>query len=122
MLKDVHGALSKKLGADAALTQDAAFYLAAALTEQGRPEEASGLLDKLKAAALNSADPGTDWAQRIAGLKGMILQREGKAAQARPLLTAAVASLTQENAPAWVLDPLRAALKATERPTLVGTN
>ena len=122
MLKDVHGALSKKLGADAALTQDAAFYLAAALTEQGRPEEASGLLDKLKAAALNSADPGTDWAQRIAGLKGMILQREGKAAQARPLLTAAVASLTQENAPAWVLDPLRAALKATEQPTLVGTN
>ena len=119
MLQEVHAALAKKLGADAALTQDAAFYLAAALTDLGRTDEASGLLDQLRAPALNSADPGADWAQRIAGLRGTILQRQGKPAQARPLLEGALTHLGRENAPQWMLDPLRAALRSTDSPTLV---
>jgi len=119
MLQEVHTALAAKLGADAALTQDAAFYLAAALSDLGRPEEASGLLNQLQAPALNSVDPGTDWTQRIAGLRGTILLREGKQVEARPLLASALARLAQENAPSWVLDPLRIALRATDSPTLV---
>ena len=119
MLQAVHTALAGKLGADAALTEDAAFYLASALTDLGRPDEASGLLDPLQAPALNSVDPGVDWAQRIAGLKGTILVRQGKLEQGRALLEAAVTQLAREKAPSWVLDPLQAALAASSGATLV---
>ncbi|WP_084183246.1 tetratricopeptide repeat protein [Nevskia soli] len=112
MLESVHAALAAKLGEEAALTQDAAFYLASALTDRGRQDEAFNLLVKLRAVPLNSVDPAIDWAQRIAGLKGTILIRQGKLAEGRPLLEGAVAHLTQEKAPAWVLDPLRATLGA----------
>ena len=111
-LASVHTALAAKLGTDAALTQDAAFYLASALTDLGRPQEAFGLLDRLQAPALNSVDPGSDWVQRIAGLRGTILMREGKPEQGRHLLDGAAARLTGENAPSWVLAPLKAASKA----------
>jgi tetratricopeptide (TPR) repeat protein len=119
MLQEVHTTLARTMGADAAFAQDTAFYLAAALADAGRPEEASGLLDKLQGSALNSVDPGVDWDQRIVGLKGIVLQRQGNTAAALPLLKGALARLTQDAAPDWVLAPLKAALKAGESDTLL---
>lgn len=113
LLQAVHTALRDQLGADAALTQDAAFYLAAALDDLGRPAEALSLLDTLQPQALNSVDPGIDWDQRISGLKGMILVREGRLAQGQPLLQNAAAQLARDQAPQWMLAPLRNLLAAT---------
>ncbi len=119
MLETNHKALANKLGANAALTQDAAFYLATALTDLGRPDEASGLIDNLQPTALNSVDPGIDWEQRLAGLRGIILLRQGKPTLGMPLLENAVAHLAGEKAPAWMLDPLSAALRAASGTSFV---
>ncbi len=119
MLQEVHADLVRTMGANAAFTQDAAFYLAAALADVGRPDEASSLLEKLQVSALNSVDPGMDWDQRIVGLKGIVLQRQGNTAAALPILKGALERLSQDSAPDWVLEPLKGALKSGESDTLL---
>jgi non-specific serine/threonine protein kinase len=120
-LETAHTALVDKLGAEAAPTQAVAFYLAAALNDLGHPAEAWSLAEKLQEPALSSVNPGSDWTQRLLGLKGAILQHEGKAGEARPLLETALRRLTEENAPPWVLRPLSEALEESENPVAIGS-
>jgi eukaryotic-like serine/threonine-protein kinase len=115
LLQTTYSGLSKAMGGKAPMTQNAAFYLAAALNDLRRPDEAMPLLQGLQAAAVNSVDPGIDWEQRIAGLKGAILLRQGREAQGRPLVEEAVAQLTRDKAPGWMVEPLRAALGEQQR-------
>lgn len=122
LLQSVHTDLSKAMGAEAPMTQNAAFYLAAALNDLRRPDEAMPLLNGLQAGAVNSVDPGIDWEQRIAGLRGAILLRQGREAQGRPLVEGAVAQLTRDKAPAWMVEPLRAALGERRDATLLSSN
>lgn len=122
LLRSSYTGLSSALGADAPLAQNAAFYLAAALNDQQHPDEALPLLHGLQAAAVNSVDPGVDWEQRIAGLKGAILLKQGELLRGRPLLENAVAQLTRDKAPDWMVEPLRTALSAQHGPALASRN
>ena len=119
LLQASHDALSAKLGEEATLTQNDSFYLASALVDVGRVDEAALLLPHLRADAVNSVDPGPDWAQRITALQGIVLIQQGRQDQGRPLLEGALAQLSKDNAPAWILAPLREKLDAATEPKLI---
>ncbi len=109
-LQASHAALVQKLGQDSAITQSAAFYLANALADLDRPAEAQAMLEQVRADALNTMEPQLNWGERVAGFKGSLLMQQGKPAEGRPLVEDALARLNAAKAPAWVTQPLQAAL------------
>ena len=90
------------------------FYLSSSLSQEGQETEAWSIASGLSASALSQAgEGGEDWGDRLAGLKGQILLRQGRKAEAAALLQPAVARLEADRLPAWIVDPLRAALDQT---------
>jgi eukaryotic-like serine/threonine-protein kinase len=91
--------------------QEVDFYLASSLSQQGREKDAREIANSLSPAALSEAgEGGEDWGQRLQGLKGEILLREGHKAQAAALLEPAVSKIEADRLPVWIVGPLREAL------------
>jgi serine/threonine protein kinase/DNA-binding winged helix-turn-helix (wHTH) protein len=87
------------------------YYLATSLNQTGRQAEAWSLVSTLSVDSLSrSGEGGLDWQQRIDGLKGQILLRQGRKADAIALLAPAVAKLEADHLQGWIVDPLRDAL------------
>jgi len=118
-LEAAHASLAGKFGEGSAFTQQAAFYLAAAMVDLDRITEAAQLMEGVDAGSLTPADPGADWAARVSGLKGILLMRQGQVDQGRAQVSEAIARLTAEKAPAWMIQPLQAALKGGAPHSLV---
>src|SRR5581483_9340297 len=109
-LRVSHAALAQKLGQDSAITQAAAFYLASALADLDRLAEAQAMLDQVRADALVTMEPQQNWGERVAGLRGVLLMRQGQTARGRPMVEEALARLAKAKAPDWMMQPLQAAL------------
>lgn len=105
--------LAKLLGDPAnPLIQELDYYLAWSLSEAGRQDDAWSIITRLKPDALAQAgDGGSDWEQRLQGIKGEILLRQGRKAEAVGLLEAAVARMQQDHVHEWILEPFRASLE-----------
>jgi eukaryotic-like serine/threonine-protein kinase len=103
--------LGELFGAHNPDVEEIDFYLSSSLSQEGRETEAWSIANGLSASSLsNAGEGGEDWAQRLSGLKGQILLREGRKIQAAALLEPAVARLEADRLPAWIVQPLREAL------------
>ncbi|HKY89977.1 MAG TPA: tetratricopeptide repeat protein, partial [Nevskiaceae bacterium] len=102
--------LAGLLGAESPQAQGAAFYLAAALSEVGRQEEAWNLADALDPAALAASAMGEAWTPRMAALKGQIRLRQGRRTEGLAILQPAVEEMERAGLQAWILEPYRKAL------------
>jgi len=93
------------------------FYLASSLSQVGRQAEAWSMVSALNIGSLSRSGEGAeDWQERVDGLKGQILLRQGRAAEALALLTPAVAKLDADHVQPWIVDPLRSALDQARTP------
>jgi len=104
-------ALEKMLGVDDPDTQQVDYYLASSLSETGHEAEAWSMVTGLNVDALSRSVESGDWQQRIDGLKGQILLRQGRKAEAIALLAPAVQKLEADHVPGWIVDPIRAAFE-----------
>lgn len=82
MLREARLGLTEILGSQAPLTQINDYYLADALNNTGKLQEAYALIKKLHPVALTSAEPGSDWEEHLMQLKMQILRRYGPGAEA----------------------------------------
>jgi hypothetical protein len=100
-------ALEKMLGVDDPDTRQVDYYLASSLSETGHEAEAWSMVTGLNVDALSRSVESGDWQQRIDGLKGQILLRQGRKAEAIALLAPAVQKLEADHLPRWIVDPIR---------------
>jgi len=104
--------LATMFGADNPEKEFVDFYLACSLSQVGRQTEAWAMVSALDVGSLFRSGEGTeDWQERVDGLKGQILLRQGRAVEALALLTPAVAKLEADHVQPWIVDPLRSALE-----------
>jgi tetratricopeptide (TPR) repeat protein len=93
------------------------FYLASSLSQTGRQAEAWSLVSALSVDSLSRSGEGAqDWQQRIDGLKGLILLRQGRKADAVTLLAPAVAKMEADHLQGWIVDPFQEALRHARSP------
>lgn len=81
-LQAAHAMLSDVTGTSSSLTQYVRFYLASALNDAGKLQDAGILASQLSADALASVYPASDWGVRLEGLRRQIAVRRGKQADA----------------------------------------
>lgn len=84
------------------------YWLAAALTDAGRIEEADELIASLEPEALRTALGGLNWPTRMDALRAKIMIRRGNVEEGRALLAASTAQLRRDGVPAWIIDLLGA--------------
>jgi tetratricopeptide (TPR) repeat protein len=109
--------LVQLLGVENPLAQQADFYLATALNESGRSAEAWDYATHLSVDALSNGGEGSpEWGARLDGLKGQILLKRGKHAEALALLQPAVQKMTASNVPSWIVDPVKTSLDEATLP------
>jgi non-specific serine/threonine protein kinase len=87
--------------------QGAGFWLAAALADTGRTDEAARLSARLQADALATSLGGDGWTARLDALRAKIMRRQGRAQEGQELLAATVPKLRREGVPSWVIDVLQ---------------
>jgi eukaryotic-like serine/threonine-protein kinase len=97
-LTRAHAGLLALLGPQSPHTQDAAFALAATELSLGRFDAVSGRIEALDAKVLEASRATGEWAHWISALRGVLLSRQGKLAEAIPLLKSALAGLSKSNA------------------------
>ncbi|WCL53247.1 protein kinase domain-containing protein [Gimibacter soli] len=102
---------AKMMGPASPGVQVMGFHLATAYVANGQAGEAASLLPGLKAPVMEAATPGETWASRIAGLEARVLMRQGKEAEGRAQLEAAVAQMEAEGFDASVIAPYRTDLE-----------
>jgi eukaryotic-like serine/threonine-protein kinase len=110
VLQQTYAELLKSHGKDDPTAQKKGFYLASALLDAGKTEQAAAIASTLIAERLSAEDAGNDWVDRVAGLKGQILLAQGHREEARELLRDALSHLVKSQGPAWIASPLRKAL------------
>ena len=104
-----HAGLADKLGATAPQAMGAAYYLAFALAEQARLDEAERLIPGIDAAALGEATREAAWPWRLQALRGLVQARRDPARGAPPELVEAITRLEAEHEPERYLATLRSA-------------
>jgi tetratricopeptide (TPR) repeat protein len=109
-LQQTYTELVKSSDKNNPIAQDAGFYLASALLDAGNTEAAAAIANTMIAERLSVGDAGSDWADRVAGLKGQILLAQGHRDEARGLLKDALSHLEKNQGPSWIVSPLRKAL------------
>jgi non-specific serine/threonine protein kinase len=109
-LRQGRDGLAALLGNESPQAQGAAFYLASALSEVGRQDEAWNLADALDPAALASSVMGEAWTPRLSALKGQIRLRQGRRTEGLAMLQPAVEEMEKSGLQAWILEPYRKAL------------
>jgi non-specific serine/threonine protein kinase len=87
--------------------QGAGYWLAAALADAGRVDEAAEALASLDPDALRASLGGTGWPARLDALRARILIRQGAVIEGNALLGTAIADLEKHGAPARVIDSVR---------------
>jgi non-specific serine/threonine protein kinase len=117
-LQRARAAVVGALGDDSLAVQIATFYIASALADLGRPDEAATMLDRLHTDKLNVNDLHQHWDLRTTGLHGVLLMRLGQPAQGRAMVEDALARLVAQHAQPWMLQPLQAALDGSGNPRL----
>jgi len=110
VLQETYAQLLEAHGKSDPTVQKKGFYLASALLDAGKTEQADSIASTLIAERLAAEDAGNDWADRVAGLKGEILLAQGHREQARVLLRDALSHLTKTQGPDYIVSPLRKAL------------
>jgi eukaryotic-like serine/threonine-protein kinase len=95
-LREAYAFLAANMGAKAAQTQDAAVILAQAEIELGHFDAAQAVIATLDVPVLESFRGHGLWQFGVDGLQGLMLQGQGKRAQAEPLLRSAFAGLTPD--------------------------
>lgn len=98
------------------------YYLASSLSAAGHQSDAWSIITRLSPEALaQSGDGASDWEQRLQGMKGEILLREGRKAEALMLLQSAVQRMQADHVHEWIIEPFRALLieAQAKRPTEV---
>jgi tetratricopeptide (TPR) repeat protein len=95
-LRPAHAGLVASLGAEAPQSQDLAVVLAGVEIERGALTSAAALIDGLQVEALENQRGTGQWAQTVAALRGLRLERSGEAAAARALLEDALPTLAAE--------------------------
>ena len=113
-LRAAHTALVDALGAEAPQAQDLAVVLAGVEIERGELAAAGALIDSLQVEALENQRGTGQWAQTVAALRGLLLERSGEAEAARALLQSALPEL-QAEPDAERSRLLRSALAALQR-------
>lgn len=104
------------LGADNPQVEFFNYYLALSLSDLGRASEAWIIASKLSSTSLaNAGEGGEDWEERLQGLKGKILLRQGNKSEALRLLAPAVAKMQADQLPVGLLGPFRALLEEARR-------
>jgi eukaryotic-like serine/threonine-protein kinase len=116
VLQQTYAELVKSHGQDDPFAQDTGFYLASALLDAGKTAEAADIVTTLKADSLSAGDAGSDWGDRVAGLRGQILLAQGHREQARGLLSSALSHLEKNQGPGWIASLLRKALDRADNP------
>jgi tetratricopeptide (TPR) repeat protein len=111
-LQGARAAVVGQLGEDSVVVQMATFYIASALADLGRTAEAAAMLERMHADKLSANDLHQHWDLRSAGLRGVLLMRQGQEAQGRAMVEDALARLGTQHAEPWMLQPLQAALAA----------
>lgn len=81
--------------------QGAAYWLAAALVNAGRIEEAAELAGRLQPEALRTALGGSQWELRLDVLRARILIGQGKSEAGQALLATALPLLRENPMPSW---------------------
>jgi non-specific serine/threonine protein kinase len=109
-MKAARAALVKMFGVHDPDTEQVDYYLASSLNEIGQEAEAWSTVTALNVDSLSRSGENGDWQQRIDGLKGQILLRQGRKAEAVALLAPAVEKMDADHIPGWIVDPIRAAL------------
>jgi tetratricopeptide (TPR) repeat protein len=110
VLQQTYAELVNLHGKGDAFAQDTGFYLASALLDAGRADEAAVIASTLMPEILAAGDGGNDWTDRVAGLTGQILLAQGHREEALALLRDALSHLATNQRPAWITSPLRKAL------------
>jgi eukaryotic-like serine/threonine-protein kinase len=95
-LRDAHMQLVDIMGVDAPQTQDVAFVLASVELELGRSAAAQAVIANLDGEALEAGRGTGMWSFGIDALRGMLLQQQGNAEAAKPLLESALKGMESE--------------------------
>lgn len=86
--------------------QGASYWLAVALIEAGRIDEAADLTERLQPEALRTSFGGNAWDVRLNALRAKIMMRQGRVQEGRALLTAATSQLQRVGVPSWMIESL----------------
>ncbi len=98
-LRQAESGLRRHFGQDNVAAHSFRYALAGHLADQGDYEEALAMAEGLSVPALTAGDSTPGWEHRLQALRGQILMQSGRISEGRPLLQAAVASLTGLKAP-----------------------
>ena len=82
------------------------YWLAAALADAGREEEAYELIADLEPDALRTALGGLSWSSRIDALRAKIMILRGDNKEGEALRVTALAQLQRDGVPQWIIDLL----------------
>ncbi|MBN8884334.1 MAG: winged helix-turn-helix domain-containing protein [Rudaea sp.] len=97
-LRTAYEKLSAKLTKQNPQSQYAGFWLAAALADLGKADEAASLVDSLDQKSLELAgSPDNAWKFRIEALRGLIEMKRGNRAAAQTLLKSAIDGMKQNS-------------------------
>ena len=102
-----HAGLADKLGATAPQTMGAAYYLAFALAEQTRLDEAERLVPGIDPVVLGEATREAAWPWRLQALRGLVQAGRNPATGTSPELAEAITRLEAEHEPERYLTTLR---------------
>jgi len=94
-------------GATSPDAQGASFWLAAALVEASRIDEADALHAQLQPEALRTALGGDGWSARLDALRAKIMMHQGRVEEGSARLTVAVMQLERDGAPSWMVESFR---------------
>ena len=97
----------KVFGSTSPDAQGASYWLAAALADTGRIEEADELIANLQPDALRTSLGGKGWAVRLDALRAKVLIRQGRTEEGQTLLTASIPQLERDGVPSWLIDSLK---------------
>ncbi|HEX7011854.1 MAG TPA: winged helix-turn-helix domain-containing protein [Steroidobacteraceae bacterium] len=86
--------------------QGTTYWLAAALTDVGRIEEAAQLSEQLQPDALRTSLGGRGWAARLDALRAKIMIRQGRLEEGQALLASALSQLERSGVSGWMLESL----------------
>jgi eukaryotic-like serine/threonine-protein kinase len=110
-LSEARAGLAALLGDKSPQAQGPNFYLAFALSNSGRHEEALALAERIDPAALVSVTiGGVDWAPRLQALKGRILVGQGREAEGLALLEPAIEQMKAGGMQSYIVAPFEQTL------------
>lgn len=95
------------VGASSPDAQGTAFWLALALADAGRIDEALAISEHLQVDALRSSLGGRGWPMRLDALRATIMIRQGQIEDGRLRLATSIDQLKQEGAQTWLVEKLR---------------